>query len=584
MFDSIYQNAFRAVGSDNTSAMKGLQLLLPDSMDHSPAQTARIKYLRYSISHAYEQGLSAVEERKFPAHGFHEYIDSLIFLSRQYLDRSMPDKAIPLLLEAISSLSSKSEKSGLHTILLSEAYRQKQEYTKGIALLNGLFTGNEPLPDEERAYAYNRMAALYNEWGQPPGSSRDSVFHYSEMCLALSERIGSIPNMAASQNELSFLFIRKKEYDKALKLSLESILNFEAAGMPFHAMNAMINLSQIYRAEKKFALALKTVDRAIGMSEIKQNPNLYLRLYCEMAEIYKSLGDMKEAYEMLRISYRLQGGFFRDRIDMQINEQSAKYDLLVKEQKIKEEKQINAFQHKQLILLIILLFSFFLAFVAALLYFRLRKRGSIRQKLMEAVVETETRERKRIARDLHDGLGPELSAINHYFQAFLDARPEDKEPIRDRLQQVISGSIEEVSRISHNISPHVLEKHGLEMAVSNYFSSFSGNSGIQINFRADLPERFDLTKELTLYRCITELFHNTLKHAGATHVLLKIWAGRNMIRMFYSDNGKGFLTGINPVTGMGLHNIRHRIESFGGKFDLESAPGKGIKATIELPI
>ena len=550
----------------------------------APVQKAMIQFQEFQDARADRQAFALAEQRMFSAPDSLGYTDSLLYVSERYLERSMPDKAIPLLMKALDVADEHAEACPQCVIDLSEAYRQKQEYAKGVELLMGLLSDDSPISPEDRAYAYNRLAALYNEWGFPKESFTDSVVSYSEKCTDLSEKIGSKPNLAASQNELSFQYIRKREYGKARELALESVRNFKEAGMPFHAMNALNNLSRIYSREMQYESALQTIGQAMEMSQIQQNRNLYMRLYVELARNLSAMNEYRDAYAMLQISYRLQSEFFRDRIDRQINEESAKYDLLIKEQKIKEEKQINKFQRKQLILMIILLCTMFIALMVSLFYYRLRRRGTIRQKLMEAVVETETRERKRIARDLHDGLGPELSAINHYFQAFLDARPEEQEAIRDRLQQVISDAIEEVSRISHNISPHVLEKHGLITALNNFIAPIVRNGELHVRFQPDLPKRFAINKELTIYRCITELFHNTIKHADAKNISLKIHAGEHLLNIIYTDDGKGFDPERSPSHGMGLDNIRHRIESFGGTIFLESAPGKGIKATIELPI
>ena len=193
-------------------------------------------------------------------------------------------------------------------------------------------------------------------------------------------------------------------------------------------------------------------------------------------------------------------------------------------------------------------------------------------------------ERRRIARDLHDGLGPLLSAINHYFQAFLDAKPENREAIRERLQTVISEAIDEVSRISHNISPHVLEKHGLMTALNNLMAPLTAQGRYEVIFTSGLEQRLDTKTELTVYRCITELLNNTMKHAEAGRITLDISLAGNQLMLRYSDNGKGFDPARGKKTGMGLHNIRNRVESSGGTLVLESSPDAGILVNITIPV
>ncbi len=510
--------------------------------------------------------------------------DSLQYCARWYLERSLPDQAIPLLMRAIAILPGNTDAADHVRIELCEAYRQKQEYRKGTSLISGLLERPSPLSDENRAYAWNRLAALYNESGNPAGSYPDSVVKYSLLCMELSERIGDKRNLAASQNELSFQYIRRRKFDQALELSQQSVSNFLAAGMPFQAMNSLINLSNLYIGKKDYRSALESLDRATRLSSLQENRNLYMRIYGQYATVLAATGNFREAYEYQDKCNLLLSAFYKDRMNNQIIEQSARYDLFVKEQRIREEQKKNEYSHRQIILLIIISVTLTLAFVFSLFYYRLRREGALKQKLIEAVVETENNERRRIARDLHDGLGPVLSAINHYFQAFLDAKPENREAIRNRLQMVISEAIDEVSRISHNISPHVLEKHGLLTALNNLLAPLMANEMYEISFTSDFDNSVDPKIELAVYRSISELINNTLKHAEATRITLDIGRTDGKLEIRYSDNGKGFTASPGKHLGQGIPNITSRVESFGGTLSVISSPNAGISVDIKIPL
>jgi signal transduction histidine kinase len=551
--------------------------------DYSPLRKANIDFLNFKTVYSNKDEIASFERSIFMAPDSLGHSDALLFSARRYIERSMPDKAISLLMRVIDSLPAGTDKSDYARINLCEAYRQKQEYVKGIGILDELLK-RSTVSDENRAFAYNRLAALYNEREKPASSYKDSVFKYSRLCLDLAGKINSKPNLAASQNELCYQYIRKREFDKALELSRQAVANYKEAGMPFYAMSSLINQSTIFLEKKDYDHALEAIEEATDMSTIRENRNLYMRLYNQFALIYEKMGDYSEAYGFVKITYQLQQEFFKDRIDIQINELSAKYDLLVKEQKIKEAKDKTEYIRRQFIMLIIILAVLFISFILSVFYLRQKRKAVIRLKLIEAVVETETNERKRIARDLHDGLGPVLSAINHYFQAFLDAREEDKAMIRSKLQQVITDAIDEVSRISHNISPHVLENHGLITALNNFMVPILNTGKINVHFKPDFFDRFDLKKELTVYRCITELINNTLKHAEASRITIHIYHKENILFISYADNGKGFEISQNKTDGMGLYNIKNRVESFGGRLLIESSLKKGTKATIALPI
>jgi len=583
-FDSVYNKALGSLATDVRTSVRCLETLSAYGDALSMVQRAWLSYLQMRINDAGEAGSLIPGKTQFTVPDSLNLFDSLQYFARRYLERSMPDQAIPLLMRAIEILPGGTGEADHVKIELCEAYRQKQEYRKGISLIYGLLERHMPLSDENLAYAWNRLAAIYNESENPAGSYSDSVFKYSLLCMALSGRIGDKRDLAASQNELSFQYIHRKEYDNALDLSRQSVSNFLAARMPFHAMNALINLSNLYIGKRDYRSALESLDEATRLSPLWENRNLYMRIYRQYAIVYAATGNFEEAYEFQLLCTLLQGEFNKDRINNQILEQSAKYDLFVKEQKIRVEQKKNEFNHRQIILLIIISIALTLAFIFSLFYFRLRRQGVLKQKLIEAVVETETNERRRIARDLHDGLGPVLSAINHYFQAFLDAKPENREAIQNRLQMVISEAIDEVSKISHNISPHVLEKYGLMTALNNLLAPLMTNGKYEITFASGFDERLDPKIELTVYRCITELINNTLKHAEATRINLDIGRSDGKLAIRYSDNGKGFTVPSGKRVGMGLPNITNRIESFGGTLSVVSYPNAGISVDITMPL
>jgi len=583
-FDAIYSKGMDGLNSDKNIARKCLDELEIFQPQVTPVQKAKANFLRLKLIYSDSDQIIALEKRMFAAPDTLPFPEANIYSARKYLEKSMPDKAVPMLMDALDSLTDGSDKAIFCKINLCEAYREKQEYAKGIDMLGEILNRKIHISDENRAFAYNRTAAIYNEWENPKVSYRDSVIKYSELCITLSEKINSKSNLGFSRNELSFQCITKKQYHKALDLSKQAVKNFREAGMIFSAMNALINQSSIYIGLKDYELAQNAAVDAANLCSIEENRNLFMRLYLKFGEINYLTGNYKDAYDFLSFSRLLQLDFFRDRISIQINEQSARYDLLVKEQRIGEEKQKNEFHQKQVVFLFVTLIVLCIAFIASFFYFRIKRKEFIKQKLIEAVVETESSERKRIARDLHDGLGPVLSAINHYFQAYIDADTTDKESIQNKMQQVISGAIDEVSRISHNISPYVLENHGLNTALKNFIAPLINSGKINIEFTSDFFERFEPNRELTIYRCITELLNNTMKHADASRITIDIRSREKVLYIFYADNGKGFDLKMGKTEGMGLYNIKNRIETFGGKLSIDSSLKKGIKVKFEIPL
>jgi len=214
------------------------------------------------------------------------------------------------------------------------------------------------------------------------------------------------------------------------------------------------------------------------------------------------------------------------------------------------------------------------------------EKKEIQQKMIEAVIQTEEKERKRIAADLHDGLGPLLSAAKLYFQAYIDAKEvSGKNDIESKLKRIMDNAISDMSRISHNISPHILENYGLIIALENFLSEIRISDNIRFDVNFEKFNRFDLKKELTIYRTISELINNTIKHGQATLIRITISISDDMLNLVYEDNGIGFSVDekIRSKQGMGLKNIESRIHSLEGIVLFDSRQSKGMKATIKVP-
>jgi len=187
---------------------------------------------------------------------------------------------------------------------------------------------------------------------------------------------------------------------------------------------------------------------------------------------------------------------------------------------------------------------------------------------------------------LHDGLGPVLSAIKLYFQAFNNTNNiNSKEEIGLKLEKIIDNTINDISVISQNISPPILENYGLISALENFINQIKINKNIKFDFTFDNIKRFELKNELTLYRTITELINNTLKHSNGNEIFLKISDLENYLFVKYTDNGMGFSidNALKSKSGMGLNNISNRIKSLNGSFLLSSAPNSGLLVEIKIP-
>jgi PAS domain S-box-containing protein len=210
------------------------------------------------------------------------------------------------------------------------------------------------------------------------------------------------------------------------------------------------------------------------------------------------------------------------------------------------------------------------------------------RKLLEAVIQTEENERGRLAQDLHDGLGPVLSTIKIYFQVFLDSTDKQKkELLAEKLKNTIEEAINSISEISHNISPHILRNYGFYAAMKQFIQRISLTNVVHINFDCEKEPDIDPNTGIVLYRTLTELINNSLKHSGCRNISVTCRLRDDLLYIQYSDDGKGFDVSSAiavPGRGFGLHNIINRVTALQGKVDFISEPAKGLKVIIETMI
>lgn len=223
-----------------------------------------------------------------------------------------------------------------------------------------------------------------------------------------------------------------------------------------------------------------------------------------------------------------------------------------------------------------------------------RQRADDLRRYAQLTQKAQEDERRRISRELHDDICQRLTALNIQMNVLEDTVEENKKISVKRLKSVrkeINNLISEVRSISYNLRPSALDHFGLVTALRLLCSEFEKLYGVQIQFDTDVAphKRFDPDMEIALYRIAQEALTNCGKHAQAKAAYLKLAENKDELSVSFRDNGAGFSVSsyLDPRATdkhFGLINMRERTELLGGKFDIESSPGKGtsIRATVPL--
>ena len=217
----------------------------------------------------------------------------------------------------------------------------------------------------------------------------------------------------------------------------------------------------------------------------------------------------------------------------------------------------------------------------------LSEQKKMEELLITSTIEAEENERRILAQDLHDDVGPLLSSMNMYL-SLLARKPELKphKAVVEDIEKILKETMSSVREISNKISPHILSNYGLVAALNNFFRN--NERLVPVHFSSNFSEeRLANLTELMLFRIIKEAYNNTVKHADATLVEVSLFLSEGNLTVEYKDNGKGFdmaNKSTNNVGGLGLHTIQSRLATIGGHFSIKSAPGDGFYMYITLSI
>jgi len=212
------------------------------------------------------------------------------------------------------------------------------------------------------------------------------------------------------------------------------------------------------------------------------------------------------------------------------------------------------------------------------------ERRMYEKRVLEAIINTEEKERDNFAQNLHDDLGPLLSSIKMYVNSLNDNLASSKQKyIITQLNEILKESIQTTKDISNDLSPHILANYGVSAALESFINRLPKTLDIKFNSNVG-TKRIKPEIESSIYRIVKELINNTIKHAQAKSIIIDLKINTQAITVTYHDDGIGFdLDVINKKTGMGLFNILSRIKSLNGMYEFPEA-NKGMKILLKIPL
>lgn len=208
-----------------------------------------------------------------------------------------------------------------------------------------------------------------------------------------------------------------------------------------------------------------------------------------------------------------------------------------------------------------------------------------KDKATQSLLTGQEIERRRLAKEIHDGIGPSMSTLRLHVDAIKRraADAQTKEDL-DHLSSLISEIASEIRQVSHDLMPSSLVDFGVVTALANYAKRIARTGEVDVTYTSTIADRY-LTRqhELNIYRIVQELVNNALKYSTCTTIRISLTEDHDKLTIIVADDGSG-MDMTTQALGNGLSNLNSRIASLQGSIDIQSAAGKGLCATIQLPI
>lgn len=401
------------------------------------------------------------------------------------------------------------------------------------------------------------------------------------------------------------LVVADNYYAKAFDLALQN--NFKVS-------QASLLLRRFYIKEKqeKYAEALELVQKIYYDYTDFLTPTDKLLQIKQMMRMQEKLGNIKASLALHQQYIQLSDSIYANNVSVKVQELEQKYEAKAKETQIiklnqvSQEQQLQIQKNRQWIYLLIgaalLLAGFFIARQiinrnkhkiavqeAELLQRRIEKMKHEQQiNQFAAMLEGQEQERKRLASDLHDGLGGSLSGIRLKLSKIIQDDEMNRESYlnNEGLKKVageLDQSINELRHIARNMMPESLLKYGLTSAIKDFCRSMESGS-VAITFQSyGVSEQLTQQAQIMIFRIIQELITNAVKHANAKHILAECLQQQNVFSITVEDDGSGFDTTAG-FEGIGLTTLRNRVKYLEGKVDIHSEKGVGTTTNIEFEI
>lgn len=437
----------------------------------------------------------------------------------------------------------------------------------------------------------------------------DSALQYFLEAEVIMEKLNAQYNLAVVYNDIGRIYFTKRDFNRANQYYEKALKIREALSDKFGMGLSYLNIGEAYRLNGNYSKSIEYLEKSANIFLELRNFVSLKQSYGKLSMVYEAKKEYIKAMRYHELYAQYKDSVYSDENARQMAEMQTKYETekkelenkelkdqnIIKELEIEKQKQSN-FIKTVIIISVLVLFSLLLGLGLAVY-----KRKQLQQKAelaaevarqkeirTRSIIEAEEKERRRIAQDLHDGVGQILSAAKLNLSALeskIKLTAQDQKDAYKNALDLIDDSVKEVRAVSHNMMPNTLIKLGLASAIREFITKIGNVADLKVDLEiVGLDQRIDESIETVLYRVVQEIVNNIIKHAKANHISLQLIKHEKEITIMIEDNGVGFDTEkIHTFEGIGLKNIISRIEFLNGTVHFDSGKGRGTNVVIEVP-
>lgn len=455
------------------------------------------------------------------------------------------------------------------------SYNQDKQYTEAIPWFKKVIALTEKMIAQGKKQknilvsSYDNLGLCYRELGK-----YDSALFYSQKALAFAEQQDRQYNIAYALSDIGATFMLKKEYDTAIAYLQKAAQIQKKVNANFELAYTCMFLGSSYSGKNEKQNALTYYRNAIALNAQNNNLKQRYEIYHQLGEMFYRFKEYDSAYIYNNEHSELRDSVLRAKSELSAAATIASYKLDEK------EKDIEILQQKdklnQLFLLVVIVVFLLCAVLGLWLLNRMRLRK--KQAELQAIQQLQ-KDKERIARDLHDNVGGQLSYIIYSLDGINDENKEKRSEVTDSINQSVRSVIGSLRETIWAISDANISIQDFSDKLKVFARNLFKHSSTKIHFTENIKIQRELNAllSLNLYRICQEILNNAFKYANAANVVIDIKSEKEKLCITISDNGVGFNTTHESKERYGLQNITKRADEFGILLTLETEINKGTK-------